>query len=80
MGNPHDYREVMQAAFGFIDKDVDEVLAEHKRRDAERKPARTRATRKSAQEPSTATPRTSEVDKLAALMASAKPRPQPAAE
>jgi hypothetical protein len=76
MMNPFEYRELMMAHFGYTDKTVDQVLAEHKRRDT---PSKSRSKTK-APEPSTAPVPKSEMEKLAQLLAKAKPRPAPPAE
>lgn len=70
MGNPHDFREVMKAAFGFIDRTPDEVLAEQKARDE--RPSKGRG---SVAPSGNAKPRQSEIDKMNEILAAAKPKP-----
>lgn len=83
MSNPHEYRELMKAAFGYSDKTVDEVIAEHERKHAERDRPTPKAPKKGQRapaQPSGATPRASEVAKLKDLLANAKPRQLPVGE
>lgn len=66
----------MKAMVGYGDETVEQVQARHKTKHKE--PAARGTTNKA--EPvtaSTAEPKKSELDKLAALMANAKPRPAP---
>lgn len=71
MADPYEYRELLKAAFNWSDKTVDQVSAEFKnRRDAD-------TPEKSGGKKSVSTgsdPKKSEVDKLNALLANAKPR------
>ena len=73
MGNPYEFRETMKAAFGFIDKTPEQVMAEHAQR--QRDAAKPRSKRSAPTPPTTnATPRASEIEKMQALLADAKPR------
>jgi hypothetical protein len=76
MGNPYEFRELMKAAFGYSDKTPDQVLAEQKRKN-DRTPTSSKGRPAKAAELSTAAPRASELEKMRALMAGAKPRPAP---
>jgi hypothetical protein len=79
MGNPHEYREVMKAAFGYSDRTTDEVIAEQEAR--HKQPSSPKRRGKSAPAaPTPGTPRQSEMDKLAKLLAGGNPRPPQAEE
>jgi hypothetical protein len=73
MSNPYEFREVMKAAFGYSDKTPDQVLAEQKRRHDE--PSPKGKSRRSAKVNTSAVPQQSELAKMQALLANAKPRP-----
>lgn len=75
MSNPFDYREVMKAHVGYDDRTVDEVIAEQERRHKEAE-----TTSAAKVEAGATKPKQSEVDKLNALMANAKPREPPPSE
>lgn len=80
MSNPHDYREIMSAIYGFSGRDVDEVLAEQKERhrkamDEAKSDARAnRVTKfgKPAQAPAPGTVRKSQLDALGSIVSRAK--------
>ena len=78
MGNPHEYRELMKAVFGYSNKTASEVLAEQKARHEEGRPSRKKTSSTAA--PTSSAPRPSEVEKMKALLAMGKPRPVPAEE
>jgi hypothetical protein len=73
MANPYEFRELMKAAFGYSNKTPDQVLAEQKARNKE--PSGSKPKRNARAEVSTATPKASELAKMQALLAGAKPRP-----
>jgi len=71
--NPFEYREMMKALVGYSDKTVEQVMAENKQR----------SDGKSKKEPKAAgaeAPAPTEMAKLQALLAAAKPRPRPTTE
>jgi len=67
----------MKAHVGYDERTVDEVVAEHKRRNTEPAPRTTAKGKPAPPTVSAAVPRKSEMDKLAALLVNAKPRPAP---
>lgn len=73
MGNPFEFRETMKAAFGYSDKTVEQLRQERSKKSP--KSAGKGAT--PARAPSGGTPRPSELAKLQALLAGAKPHPAP---
>lgn len=77
MTNAFELREIMKASVGYDPRSVDEVLAEHKRRHDEPAPRPGIKGRPAPPTVSAAAPKKSEMDKLAALLANAKPRPAP---
>ena len=74
MGNPFEFRESMKAAFGFTDKTQAQVAAEQRQRERERDRPKPRGKRVTPAPTTNATPRASEIDKMNALLAKAKPR------
>ena len=70
--DPFEFRELMKAMVGYSDETVEQVQARLKAKQS--KP--TTKSSESAQV-STAVPKKSELDKMAALLANAKPRPAP---
>lgn len=73
MGNPFEFREIMKASFHFNEtRSVDEVVAEH---EANHK-NRNKKTPNGVKAPDmTAVPSKPEMDKLKAMMLTAKPSP-----
>lgn len=78
MANPFDYRESMKVAFGLSDKTLEQLERERKARD--REPSKPAKGRSQPAPTSDSKPRQSELDKLSALMSSAKPRLKPLGE
>lgn len=81
MGNPYEFRETMMSAFGYSDKSMEDLEAERKEREkkekADSRPGRRGPRRPSAGQPDLkAVPRQSELEKLNAMLANAKPRQQ----
>lgn len=88
MSNPHEYEEIMRAAFQFgTTKTVEQVVAEqearHEAAEQERKRkikprsplANNRAPKAPTVAPAAAVPKQSEVDKVRALLAINQPKP-----
>ena len=72
--NAYEHRELMKALVGYSGKSVDQVLAEQKQKHE----PKASGSKGGAKAPAPASaPRKSELDKLAALIANAKPRQRP---
>lgn len=74
MSNPFEFREAMNAAFGFSDKTIEQVLAEQRQREKQNSTSKT-GSRVRPVPTTQAKPNQSEVDKLNDILAKAKPRP-----
>lgn len=70
--DPYEFRELMKAMVGYGDETVEQVQARHKSKSS--KPSSKASTPEATP---AAKPKKSELDKLAALMANAKPRLAP---
>lgn len=74
--NPYEYREIMMAVVGYSDRTVEEVQAEHEAKREQQaqdvKMAKGRKPTRPAPARVTAQPKSSELDKLAALMAAGR--------
>lgn len=80
--NPHEYREIMCAAVGYSDKTVEEVIAEHERRQKEREAAsksKAAGTTRTPPRAGVAQPKQAEMDKLAQLLSFARKSEDPVA-
>lgn len=76
--SPFEYREVMMALVGYSDKTVDQVQAEQDARHKERDKAAKAGTSHAPRVGTGVQPRQSELDKMRAMLAVAKPRPEAA--
>lgn len=82
MGNPHEYRELVKAAFGYSDKTTEQVIAEQEARRNKESSGSSQPSAKRGRPtaPSHGVAKQSELDKLAKILAMSKPRQPPGDE